>query len=170
MYSPCFFIFCILWHFDILKILPPLLRVANFQRQKGLSQEWACHEVKRKSFSHVHFFVTPWTVARQAPLSVGMLQARIQEWVAMSFSRGSSRPRDWTHASCVSYIAGGFFTTGPLEKPKLANPKIFMLCCLAIPTETQIKALIEVYPSLLFGLNRVPPEWPSGACPASCFL
>ena len=35
----------------------------------------------------------------------GISQARILEWVAISFSRGSSRPRDWT---CVSYIAGGF--------------------------------------------------------------
>ena len=37
--------------------------------------------------------VTPWTVARQAPLSMGILQARILEWVAMPSSRGSSRPR-----------------------------------------------------------------------------
>ena len=28
-----------------------------------------------------------------------LLQARILEWVAISFSRGSSRPRDWTHFS-----------------------------------------------------------------------
>ena len=56
-----------------------------------------CHHLTyyaAKSLSHVHFFVTPWTVARQAPLSVGMPQARILEWVAVSFSRGSSRPRD----------------------------------------------------------------------------
>ena len=31
----------------------------------------------------------------------GLLQARILEWVAMSFSRGSSWPRDWTHISCI---------------------------------------------------------------------
>ena len=31
----------------------------------------------------------------------GILQARILEWVAFSFSRGSSRPRDRTWASCV---------------------------------------------------------------------
>ena len=37
----------------------------------------------------------------------GILQARILEWVAMSSSRGSSQPRDWTWISC---IAGGFFT------------------------------------------------------------
>ena len=34
-------------------------------------------------FSHVPFFVTPWTVARQAPLPMGILQARILEWVAI---------------------------------------------------------------------------------------
>ena len=35
-----------------------------------------------------------WAVARQAPLSMGILQARILEWVAMPSSRGSSPPRD----------------------------------------------------------------------------
>ena len=37
----------------------------------------------------------------------GILQARILEWVVISFSKGSSWPRDWTRAS---YIAGRFFT------------------------------------------------------------
>ena len=36
---------------------------------------------------------TPWTIARQVPLSM-ILQARILEWVGISFSRGSSRPRN----------------------------------------------------------------------------
>ena len=54
----------------------------------------------------VRRFVTPWTVAHQAPLSVGILQARILEWLAMASSRGSSPPRDRTQ---VSHIAGGFF-------------------------------------------------------------
>ena len=36
----------------------------------------------------------------------GILQASIQEWVAISFSRGSSQPRDLTRVSC---IAGRFF-------------------------------------------------------------
>ena len=34
----------------------------------------------------------------------GILQARTLEWVVISFSRGSSWPRDWTWASCISYI------------------------------------------------------------------
>ena len=37
----------------------------------------------------------------------GILQARILEWVVISFSRGSSQPRDQTW---VSYTAGRFFT------------------------------------------------------------
>ena len=40
----------------------------------------------------------------------GISQARILEWVAIPFSRGSSQPRDRTHVSCVSRIAGRFFT------------------------------------------------------------
>ena len=47
----------------------------------------------------------------------GILQARIREWVAIYSSRGSSQPRDGTHISCVSCIAGGFFTTEPPGKP-----------------------------------------------------
>ena len=46
--------------------------------------------------SCVWLFVTLWTLAREAPLSSGTSQARILEWVAASFSRGSSRPRDRT--------------------------------------------------------------------------
>ena len=34
----------------------------------------------------------------------GVLQARTLEWVAISSSRGSSQPRDWTHVSCISCI------------------------------------------------------------------
>ena len=37
----------------------------------------------------------------------GIFQARILEWVAISFSRGSSRPRDQTCMSCVPALAGG---------------------------------------------------------------
>ena len=43
----------------------------------------------------------------------GSLQARIPEWVAMSSSRGSSRPRDQTCTSRFSCIAGRFVTTEP---------------------------------------------------------
>ena len=38
----------------------------------------------------------------------GILQARILEWVAFLFSRGSSQPKAWTQVSCIT---GGFFTS-----------------------------------------------------------
>ena len=57
--------------------------------------------------------VTPWTVAHQAPLSMGMFQARILEWVAMPSSRGSSQPRDRTQ---VSPIGRRFFTVRAIRE------------------------------------------------------
>ena len=59
------------------------------------------------TLTRVRLFATPWTVACQTPQSMGILQARILEWVAMPASRGCSQPRDRTQ---VSRIAGGFFT------------------------------------------------------------
>ena len=47
--------------------------------------------------------VTPWTVALQF-LCLRSSPARILEWVTISYSRGSSQPRDWTHVSCISCI------------------------------------------------------------------
>ena len=66
------------------------------------------HQIRSDQLlSHVQPFVTPWTAAHQAPLSMGLLQARILEWVAIPSSRGSSQPRDQTQVSCT---AGEFFT------------------------------------------------------------
>ena len=55
-----------------------------------------------QSLSHVWFFASPWTC--QVPLSMGILLARILKQVAISHSRGSSRPRDQALASWVSCI------------------------------------------------------------------
>ena len=47
--------------------------------------------VKVKSLSHV--FGSPWTIAYQAPPSIhGIFQARVLEWVAISFSGGLPDP------------------------------------------------------------------------------
>ena len=56
------------------------------------------NHIKVKSLNHVRPFVTPWTVASSVH---GIFQARILEWVAISFSRGSSGPRDRTWVSCI---------------------------------------------------------------------
>ena len=45
----------------------------------------------------------------------GILQARILQWVAISFSRGSSWPRDWTqvsNSSCIMQVDLYYWTTG----------------------------------------------------------
>ena len=66
--------------------------------------EWV--KVKVKSLSRVRLFATLWTVPGSSVR--GILQARILQWVAFSFSRGSSWPRDQTQVSC---IASGFLTS-----------------------------------------------------------
>ena len=56
----------------------------------------------------------------------GILQARILEWVAIPFSRGSSQPRNWTR---VSGIAGGFFTSWATREglPELVDQETHVL-------------------------------------------
>ena len=57
--------------------------------------------------------VTPWTVAGQSPLFMGIFQTRMLEWVAMPSSRGSSQPRD---EGQVSRIVSEFFTARTTRK------------------------------------------------------
>ena len=78
---------------------------------------WACTLCKSraKSLSRVRLFMTPWTVARQAPAH-GISQARILEWFPFPSPGDSSRPRDQTCVSCISCTAGRFFTTEPPGK------------------------------------------------------
>ena len=70
----------------------------------GKSTGAGCHCFLVRCFNCAQLFGTLWTVAHLAPLSMGILQARILEWVAMSSSRRSSWPRDWTFVSYVSCI------------------------------------------------------------------
>ena len=58
-------------------------------------------EVKVKSLSRVRLFATPWAVDYSlSDFSVhGIVQTRRLKWVVISFSRGSSRPRDPTQVS-----------------------------------------------------------------------
>ena len=75
--------------------------------------------------------MTPWTVAGQAPLLIGILQAKVLEWVAMPFSSGSSQPRDQTQVSC---IAGRFFAvcvTQEAQREKIDVNFKEKLCCLS---------------------------------------
>ena len=50
---------------------------------------------------------------------MGILQARMLEWVAMPSSRGSSWPRDRTHVSYISSTGGGFYITSSTWKANI---------------------------------------------------
>ena len=58
--------------------------------------------------SHVQLFATTVDCSPPGSSDHGIFQARILGWVAISFARGSSRPRDQTHISCNSCISRWF--------------------------------------------------------------
>ena len=80
--------------------------------------KWKCY-----SLDCVWLFATPWTTRSPPGSSVyGILQARILEWVAIPFFRGSSWPRGQTWVSCIVRILyhlshqGGYT---PIQSKKL---------------------------------------------------
>ena len=69
--------------------------------------------------SHL-FLCEPMNVSPPGSSVHGILQAKILEWVATPFSRGSSQPRDQTRVSC---IASRFLLTEPPGKPPRKEDK-----------------------------------------------
>ena len=69
-----------------------------------------------ESLSRVQLFCNPMDYSPSSSSVHGISQAGIPEWVAISSSRGSSRPRDQT---CVSCLADGFFTAESPGKPRM---------------------------------------------------
>ena len=76
--------------------------------------------MKVKSLSRVRSFATPWTVAHPGSSIHRILQARVLEWVAISFSRGTSRPKGRTQ---VSRIVVRRFTVWATRKKLYSNLK-----------------------------------------------
>ena len=87
----------------------------------------------------------------KAPLSMGILQARILEWVAMPSSRGSSSPRDRTQVSC---IAGRFFTVWATREAHLPS---YLLVIFAYTWPTSLSHIPSLAPGALF--EFVTPGW-----------
>ena len=76
----------------------PVSSVCGISQARVLERKWSCSVLSDSLWSHGMYL---------AASSVhGIFQAIVLEWIAISFSRGSFRPRDWTR---VSFIAGGFF-------------------------------------------------------------
>ena len=63
-------------------------------------------------------FLNPMDYSLPGSSVYGISKARLLEWVTISFSRGSSYPRDQTQ---VPWLAGRFFTTEPPGKPLSFN-------------------------------------------------
>ena len=74
-----------------------------------------------QSLSRVQLFYDPMDCSPPGSSVHEISQARILEWVAMSFFRESSRPRDWTCISHVSCIIGGFFSHWAIGTLVLSN-------------------------------------------------
>ena len=80
---------------------------------------WEGTQWKSKLFSHVQLFMTPWTVACQAPLSMEF--CRPEYWRGKPFPSPaeSSQTRDQTHVSYISCTASRFFIAEPPGKPTM---------------------------------------------------
>ena len=90
---------------------------------EALNPVWWCMCACMLShFIRVQLFVTLWTVAHQASLSMGILQAKILDWVAVPSSRGSSWPRNQTRISYVFlHWQAGSLSLAPPGKPVMMH-------------------------------------------------
>ena len=72
-----------------------------------------------EELSHVRLLVTPWTAARQTPLSMGL--SRQEHWSGLSCPPPGDLPDPGikTLSPVAPALAGGFFTTEPPQKPKV---------------------------------------------------
>ena len=99
----------------------------------------------------------------------GILQARILEWVTMPSSRGSFRPRNQTHISCVSCIAGRFFTQWAAWEAQLypLGPYLIRMTLFLYCSHSPRPSVLHV--SLYYGSNKT--EWVKASTPEpSCFF
>ena len=90
-----------------------------------------------------------------------LFQARILGWVAISSSKGSSRPRDRTLVSCTLALTGGFFTSELPGKPSLYKVSVQF---------SSVQSLRHVWPHGLQHTRLPCPSPTPGAYSNSCLL
>ena len=118
--------------------------------------------------SRIWFFHDPVDCSPPGSSVRGVFQARILEWVAISFSRGSSQLRDWTG---VSHIEGRCFTFWAtrevlvllLERPKSFQFRIswFSMVSKSLNRIANILSLLNIfitYKSYIFRYYRIAPN------------
>ena len=69
---------------------------------KALCDQWKESESESEVAQSCPTICNPVEYSLPCSFVHGILQARILEWVAISFSRESSWPRDWTQVSCIA--------------------------------------------------------------------
>ena len=133
-----------------------------------LTSSCVCVCVCTQSFSPVQLFATLWTIACQAPVH-GILQARILEWIVISFSRGSSQPRDQMRLlDLLHWQVDSFpqsFLPTPFFPPYIyKNMVLFLFFSLIIIMDSRIFPPLNVlefpWSSLLFLLLNLSQIWP----------
>ena len=87
-------------------------------REGPCSTMAGCKEKKVKSFSHVRLFTTPWTVARQAPLSMGF--SRQEYWSGLPFPSPGDLPIPGIKPGSPALQADAL-SSEPPEKPWYLN-------------------------------------------------
>ena len=87
------------------------LKIKACHRCTEMYKETFSFKVKVLVAQSCPILCSPIDCSPPGPSVHGILQARILKWVAMPFSRGSSRPRDRIPISQSPALAGGFFTT-----------------------------------------------------------
>ena len=115
------------------------------------------HEIKRhlllrrKAMTNLKVKVTQSCLTLFDPMDYsvhGILQARIVEWVAFPFSKGSSQPRDWTQ---VSRIAGRVFTSWTTrEAPCIGIWILYHWATREVPSMNTLKELVILQWSIGF--------------------
>ena len=133
-------------------------------------------------FSRVWLFETPWTVAHQAPLSVGFPRQGYWSGLPLPSPGESSHPRDRTHVFCVSCLGRCILYhcatwEAPEETGMRTNRKLRALVCIHPVGSSSLKTnwyrilktpAFVVQPLARWSLSPAFPGLPSPRCSQQC--
>ena len=105
-------------------------------------------------FSHAWLFVTPGTVAHQAPLSMG--SSKQEYWSGLPFSSPGDLP-DAGNKPVSPALAGGFFTSEPPEKSLSLSLFLYIYMCVCV---FQFSSITQSCPTLYNPMDCDTPGFP----------
>ena len=119
---------------------------------------WKVHEYMLGCFSHVWLFVTPWTVARQAPLSMEF--SGQEYWSGLSCLPPGDLP-DLGIKPCLLYWQAGSLPLVPPGKPKSYNSSSLLSQPFIFVSLSIFWWLYETYMSILWSKPQPQLGWTS---------